>query len=248
MQIIDKIMVKDTGQGFTNTYKHQLHLDRYGVPCPVLCYMDKGHSNEKFVYQIINDQKGFLITSEGSEQTTNNSISLWGDWPLLEINLYKDSVAVVNKIAKEVYSWGTGRLCHFPPNYQRRITPEIFDPSIIDLNLHHPWMKGGLILYGGGRGVKHGNMFISKVWKLSQPHVDNWDDPDQEGFGGNKLLQIGSCTISSNVKIDILKELTTNYLCRVSDGQEAIVTLMDANGVCDSTTVKGMFRCGTVER
>lgn len=249
MLVKDKeLTIETTGYSTRKSFNHRVHTDSHGVPCPVLCYLEKGRLSERFVYQILNDTKGFLITSEGNELTQKNNIEIWGKWEKEDLDVYKVGLNEARKVSFEVVKWKTDGICHFPPGYKRPITPELFDPSLIEESMHTPWMFGSFILYGGGKGLKVDNLFISKLWKLSQPHINNWDDPIQKSFGKKVMLNIGRCSISADTEIEVVKELGNSFLCKVPNGTDAIVTLMDEHGIADSTTVRGLFRCGAIDK
>jgi hypothetical protein len=251
MLLTDKITVADTGQGFTTTYSHKVHTDRNGVPCPVLCFLTKGHKNERRVYQIINDSKGFVISSIGKEgkiRYKNNTITTYGTWDVGELGEDSKAMALVKKLAQEINEWKAGRECHFPP-MSKVVTPEIYAIERIPKYLHHPGMEGGFLLGGGGKGERNGSLFVSKRWKLSMPHLIEWENPTQLTIRKDNPLKLnGGCIyVAEEDKVVIIeKELAkANFLCATADGEE-VTLVLNNNGTSVMTKVGGRFRCGII--
>lgn len=244
------ILIESTGSGFTNSYKHQIHTNSQGNPCPVLCYLQRGHTNEKLVYQLLNDTKGFVVSSSGYTNkinAVNNRIELWGRWNINEIKALSVPTNVY-KIAEEVYKWREGRQCHFPPGHKgKTIVPELNDPCKIPTYIHHPWMYGAFALSGGGAGEKVGDIYVSKLWKLSMPHISQWNSYTQTYdiqhpiiFGEDKIL-IEDGTIEAFKTIG-----AGNILCKTVNDRLVTLTLSSKEHGDKRTQVGGMFRLGLI--
>lgn len=245
------ILFADTGQGFTNSYKHQVHTNALGTPCPVLCYMQKGKDNEKKVYQFLNDTRGFVITSNGFTNKitdVDNKIETWGKWDIKDLEKIKIPKKVY-EIAEEVYSWKEGRICHFPPAYKGKpIVPEIDSPFKIPEVLHSPGMYGAFVLEGGGSGERCGSIYISKLWKLSMPYLGKWD------FPVDKSIYTPTHPIFFEKEEVIIEEGRIKEIATIGRGNTLYETLGDTLAtlkiVTESETkitqVGGLFRLGVI--
>lgn len=223
------IKARSTGHGGYN-FNRSIFYDVEGVPLPIISYLTKTNPADCQIFQ-------HLPTRENpNEQILLPCIELThyhnaNSTPVLATNFHGEGITrktltkmlnFVNttKDIETIKNWKHERVCYFPPG----IDPKINEKGYYDLDLYHPIIRvpeqipesltdpnmyGFAYFYGYGSGFILNNIFMSRKWPFSLPHISKWKKPTEPINFENIEIECGSFYIENTYEFQNGKE----FLC-----------------------------------